>query len=160
MEKCTTSIGFLQFMKLVMKAWLCFMKRLSSYIKSLIKACFVRIGNFLRPIFKSNLYKIAIIHEIDDHGVLKDSEEELLDLRWVYESLDAIDFIHCLSYLTKNSVIISESTRYKGLKCVNISKNDLEMMKENSETFMENLLCEVVEFYFEDWSGGSKWKTK
>lgn len=150
MEKCTTSIGFLQFMKLVIKACLCFMKRLNSYINSLIKACFVRIGNFLRPIFKSNLYKIAIIHEINDHGVLRDSKEELLDLRLVSEKLDAIDFIEYLSHLTKNSVIVSESSQFKDVKCVNISKNDLEMMKENSQTFMESLLCEVVELYFED----------
>lgn len=150
MEKCTTKIGFRQFMKLVIKAWLCFMKRLSSYIKSLIKVCFVRIGDFLRPIFKSDLYKIAIIHEIDDHGVLRDSKEELLDLRLVSEKLDVIDFIECLSRLTKNSVIVSESSEFKDVKCINISKNDLEMMKENSQTFMERLLCEVVELYFED----------
>lgn len=150
MEKCTTKIGFRQFMKLVIKAWLCFMKRLSSYIKSLIKVCFVRIGDFLRPIFKSNLYKIAIIHEIDDHGVLRDSKEELLDLRLVSEKLDVIDFIEYLSRLTKNSVIVSESSEFKDVKCINISKNDLEMMKENSQTFMERLLCEVVELYFED----------
>lgn len=149
MEKCTTKTGFCQFMKLVMKTWLCFMKRLSYYIKSLIKVCFVRIGKFLRPIFKSNLYKIAIIHEINDHGVLRDSKEELLDLRFVSDKLDAIDFIGYLSHLTKNSVIVSESSEFKDLKCVNISKNDLEMMKENSQTFMESLLCEVVELYFE-----------
>lgn len=150
MEKCTTKIGFHQFIKLVMKASWEFNRRIANYSICLVKACFVRIGKFLRPIFKSKLYKVAIIHEINDHGVLRDSKEELLDLRLVSEKLDAMDFIHYLSYLTKNSVIISESSQYKGLKCVNISKNDLEMMQKNSDTFMESLLCEVVELYFED----------
>ena len=150
MEKCTTSISFLQFMKLVMKACWEFNRRIVNYSICLVKSTFTKISKTLRPIFNSKLYKVVIIHEINDRGVLRDSKEELLDLRLVSEKLDVMDFIHYLSYLTKNSVIISESSRYKGLKCVNISKNDLKMMRENSETFMENLLCEVVELYFED----------
>lgn len=150
MEKCTTKIGFRQLIKLVIRVCWEFNRRLGSYTKGLIKACSVRIGKFLRPIFKSNLYKVAIIHELNDHGVLRDSKEELLDLRLVSKKLDAIDFIEYLSRLTKNSVIVSESSEFKDVKCVNISRNDLEMMKENSQTFMESLLCEVVELYFED----------
>lgn len=150
MEKCTTKTGFCRFMKLVIKAGWRFNKRISNRSIGLLKLTFTKIRKSLRPIFNSKLYIVAIIHELDDHGVLRDSEEELLDLRLVSNKLDVTDFIKYLSRLTKNSVIISESSRYKGLKCVNISKNDLEMIKANSKTFMESLLCEVIELYFED----------
>lgn len=103
---------------------------------------------FIRP----SEYYLSFIYETNDHGVLKDGREHKIDLR-VFKKIDFINvdlnvdkFIECVEKMTHNSIIVSESSKFKGLKCVNISYNDSEMIMDNAQTELERKIRAIVFF--------------
>ena len=117
-----------------------------------IHRCYDKIITHWFEFVRPSKYYLSFVYEMDDHGVLKDGPEYKVDLRifkkinYINADINVDKFIKCVEKMTHNSVIVSESSKFKGLKCINISKNDLEMIMDNAKTELERKIRVIIFF--------------
>lgn len=139
MKKCT----ILAIKKVAMTS-----KQFINKVFAFCKTLFKSLALDLEPMFNSAKYKCTIKHMKPDGE--KYSEEELLDLRYVVNHLNLDGFIYALKRLSDNSIVITPSEKYKKMKCIHISTNRRDMIKQNAQSDYEKMISEVVELYFDD----------